>query len=320
MNVQAFRSTREPQWRELEELLDRAGSRPERLPPDAISRLAALYRSAAADLAHVRRRWPDSQLADRVGRLVARGRTAVYDTERSGSGVREFISHGYWRSVAERPVALLVATLLLFVPAALAALWAVNDPVAASGVVPAAFEGSSGEREALGGDEQVAFSATVLTNNIQVSFVAFAGGLLFCLGSIWALVSNGLTLGTVLGLSIEQGTSDDLVRFIVAHGFLELSLIIIAGAAGMRMGWALIDPGRLTRGRALIAEARRAVMMVLGSVPLFVLAGLIEGFVSGARAPLGPALALGAGIGIVYWGLVAIRGRDREGRPTGEPA
>ena len=95
-----------------------------------------------------------------------------------------------------------------------------------------------------------------------------------------------------------------LVELIVPHGVLELSCIVVAGAAGLRMGWALVDPGRRPRGQALVTEARAAIELVLGTALWLVVAGLVEGFVTPLGIGVGPALAVGFGLGAVYWALV----------------
>jgi uncharacterized membrane protein SpoIIM required for sporulation len=99
------------------------------------------------------------------------------------------------------------------------------------------------------------------------------------------------------------------VELVTPHGVLELSCIVVAGAAGLRMGWSLIDPGRRRRGQALAEEARAAAELALGTAPWLVLAGLVEGFVTPAGIGLGPALAVGFALGAVYWGLAWRRGR-----------
>ena len=95
---------------------------------------------------------------------------------------------------------------------------------------------------------------------------------------------------------------------VTAHGVLELSCIVVAGAAGLRMGWALIDPGNRTRGEALRTEARAAVEIILGTAPWLVLAGLVEGFVTPAGTGLDAVVAVGLSLGAIYWGLVLWRG------------
>jgi uncharacterized membrane protein SpoIIM required for sporulation len=90
---------------------------------------------------------------------------------------------------------------------------------------------------------------------------------------------------------------------------LELSCIVVAGAAGLRMGWALIDPGRISRSTALVAEARQAAELAIGTAPWLVLAGLVEGFVTPSGLGVPGALVVGFSLGVLYWALVMVRGR-----------
>jgi hypothetical protein len=136
MRLDTFVAERSPDWRELELLLREANRRPERLGPERLLRLGALYRAAAADLAQLRRNAPRAPETMRLEALVRQGRQAVYDARSRRSSVVRFFVTDYWRLIVERRRALLVAFVLLFGSAGLAALWAVHDPAAATGVVP----------------------------------------------------------------------------------------------------------------------------------------------------------------------------------------
>jgi uncharacterized membrane protein SpoIIM required for sporulation len=157
--------------------------------------------------------------------------------------------------------------------------------------------------------QSAAFSGAVMTNNIQVTFVAFAAGIAFGLGTAVVLVYNGAILGAVAGGAIANGNGAGFAEFVAAHGIIELSCIAVAAAAGMRIGYAIVAPGPRPRGRALTEEARAAISIVLGTVPWVVLAGLIEGFVTRAGFGLVPGLLVGVGVGATYWTLVVVRGR-----------
>jgi len=302
----------QPDLDELDALLRRAGGKPERLGPDAVLRLGALYRAAAAELAATRRRAiaGDPALA-RLEDLVSRGRQAIYGDDGDRGSLRGFLATGYWRLVAERPGLLALAAALLFVPALLAGVWAASDPDAALGIVPAEFRqavepvGDTG----MTGEETAAFSSQVLTNNVYVTFLAFALGMAFGLGTALVLVYNGAVLGAIAGGAIEAGNGVDLVEFVAAHGIIELSCIVVAATAGLRLGAALLAPGPRPRGEALAAEARPAVAIVLGTAPWLVLAGFVEGFVTRSGFGLWPGLALGVAVGAVFWGLVYSRAR-----------
>ena len=134
------------------------------------------------------------------------------------------------------------------------------------------------------------------------------------MGTLALLAYNGLLLGALAGLTIQAGTFSVFVRYIVPHGLLELSCISIAGVAGLRLARALIDPGVRSRGEALRADARGAVLMVLGTAPWLVVAGLTEGFVTPRFLPVPAALAVGATLATVFWGLVLTRGRHSRAR------
>ena len=114
-----------------------------------------------------------------------------------------------------------------------------------------------------------------------MTFLAIAGGILAGLGTAAVTIFNGGFIGAIIGLTIENGSSGELLRLILPHGVLELSCIAVAATAGLRIGWALVDPGTLTRGESLRREARPAMELVLGTMPWLVLAGLVEGFVTG---------------------------------------
>lgn len=312
MNLDAFEAERGPGWQRLRAMLEQAKGRPERLGADGVLELGALYRQAAADLAYARRRFPGDPVVARLEALVVAGRGAVYGQARRRGGLWAFLSRGYWERLAERPVALLLAWLLLLVPAAGAAVWALTDPGAALGIVPAELQAAA-DPPPEGRDYDAAtagaFSAQVLTNNIQVTLTAFAGGIAFGLGTVLALAFNGAILGVVTGLAFEAGNGPALLRLLSAHGPLELSCIVVGGASGLRLGWALISPGPRRRGRALVLEARPAVEIALGTAPWLVVCGFAEGYLTGPSLPLAVQLSIGVALAGVFWALVAWRGR-----------
>jgi uncharacterized membrane protein SpoIIM required for sporulation len=226
-----------------------------------------------------------------------------------------FLTTGYWRLIAERPRPLLLAFLLLFGAAALGALWAAQDPAAALGVVPNQFRQVTQPGHPwhdMTGGEQAQFTTSIFTNNIRVTLVAFAGGITAGIFTALALVYNGLLLGVIGGLMVKAGNGVGFVDLVTAHGVLELSCILVAGAAGLRLGWAIVEPGRLTRRQSLQREARRAVLIAVGTAPWLVIAGIVEGNRANlAESGIGAVIGVGAGLGALYWGLVLWRGGAR---------
>ena len=320
MNLDAFVRLRTPEWEELARLVASAGHQPEKLGPGGVRRLGTTYRAAAADLALARRRWPGDPVTVRLEDLVGRSRHLVYASESRSASLRQFLSRGYWRLVRERLGLVGLCWLLMIVPALLVGVWAASDPAAAGRFLPGQFRGAG---ENAGGDlglsvgYQATLAGQILTNNIQVSFVAFAGGILAGVGTTLVLLYNGALLGGVAGLTMAAGRTGPFLSLVAPHGVLELSVIAVSGAAGFSVGWALIDPGRRSRRVALGLGARRGAEIVLGTMPWFVLAGIVEGFVTPTALPLAGAITVGLLVAAPYWALVFWRGRPE---PVPEPA
>lgn len=318
----AFVEARQAAWDELAALVHRAHGRITRLDTPAVRMLGRRYRQAAADLAQARRRFPSDPVTIDLERLVSDARPLVYGSVIERDSVRSFASTGYWRRVRERPIFLLIAAVALWAPALSVGIWAHGNPVEASQVAQisplSAGAGGSGARDP---DTQkvtdpvknTAFSAEIFTNNARVALLAYAGGLLGGVATLFSLAFNGLVLGLVAGLAIQGGSGDSLWRLVAPHGVLELSLITAAGAAGLRTGWALVHPGHQTRVEALSTEGRAGVELALGSAALLVPTGLVEGFVTPRGLSLPAALAVGFALGAAYWALVLWRGRPAPG-------
>ena len=322
MNLQTFQSEREGRWSELAALTRRASGKAERLGPADARLLGRHYRSTAADLALARQRLADEALVHRLEALVGGARPLVYAGGEHRGGLTRigaFFGSGYWRLIAERPRPVAIAWLLMLVPSAIVAVWALRDPVAAGALQPSLQSVAEPGHQGLqlnGVDQNAGVALEIMWNNIQVTFLCFAGGIALGLLTTYVLVFNGVLLGAVAGLATSGGNGRDVVRLIVAHGVLELSCIAVSGAAGLRLGWALIDPGTRARGDALVEEARATVQIALGTAPWLIVAGLVEGFVTGA-ASLGVAAVVGVVLGALYWTLVVTRGRAPS--PAGTP-
>ena len=314
MNLDRFLQDRRQGWVELDALVRRARRRPERLGADGVRRLGRLYRAAAADLAVARRQFRSDPVVATLEGLVGRSRGLVYESEARRAGLVDFVTRGYWRRVRERPGLLAVAATLTFAPAVLTFLWALRDPGAAGGLVPGAFRAVT-EPKRHGANLGIplavrsALATQIFTNNIRVAFAAFATGITAGLGTGLLLVYNGVILGVVGGLAFGSGNGSVFTQLVTAHGVLELSCIVVAGMAGLRLGMAVVDPGYRRRSEVIVVEARRAVELALGTAPWLVVAGLVEGFLTPAGFGLPVVLTVGFGLGALYWALVLWRGR-----------
>jgi uncharacterized membrane protein SpoIIM required for sporulation len=316
VNVEAFIRGRQPEWDELDQLARQSRGRPERLGPEGVRRLGALYRGAVADLARGRRAFPSDPSLRSLEQVVGRARATLYGTARSRGSALAYLAGGYWAAVRQRRRPVALAWALMLVSAALATVWSVHDPAAAAGVVPASLSGggpSPHQAIGLGASQSAVLAVSIFTNNIGVTFLAFAAGIVLGILPGFVVLYNGLILGAVAGIASSGGHAADVIELVAPHGVLELSCIAVCAAAGMRMGWSIVVPGPLTRGAALAAEAPRAVLIVLCTMPFLVVAGLVEGFVTPHHLPLVPALAIGFGLAGPYWLAVARLGRHAPG-------
>ncbi|HEV7662148.1 MAG TPA: stage II sporulation protein M [Chloroflexota bacterium] len=315
-----FTATRQPHWLELESLLKRSeGNGLRRFEAKDIEALARAYRAVLSDLAIAQRDFPDDQLTLWLNALAARAHMRLY---RAAAPSWRRLGEFFWTDFARRFRAarsyLLIAALLLFGPAVLAYVAALDDATLREALVPARL------RQVMEGGKtwtdiepalRPGMATLIFTNNIQVSFLAFGGGVLFGIGTAYVLITNGLMLGAALGAAQYYGVGGLLWSFISPHGYLELTCIVIAGAAGFMLGGALLRPGLRLRREALGRAARRAVELVLGAAPVLVVAGLIEGFVSPSDVPVELKFAIGPLSAIVLYGLLLTIGRPRQTRP-----
>jgi uncharacterized membrane protein SpoIIM required for sporulation len=325
LTLDQFVTERLPRWGTLESLCREAGKRPERLGPTRVLELAGLYRAAAADLAYARRRYPGDPICAQLETLVSGARHVVYDAPNRRGSLRAFATRDYWKLVAERPWPLVIAWALMLIPGALCLVWALHDPAAADGLVPGTLRAVTRHRQhgadlGFGHSEQSAFASEIFTHNIAVTFEAFALGITAGIGTAYILITNGVQLGVVSGLAIGSGNGRVSFELLYAHGLLELSCIAVCAAAGLRLGFGLVDPGLRTRRDAIVEEGRSAVQIVLGTMPFLVIAGLTEGFVTPSGLGLWPVVAIGTLLAAIYWGLVWRLGRHRDVTDAHDPS
>ncbi len=282
------------------------------------------YRRLCHQLALARRRGYGRALIDRLDALVLRGHAQLYRRRgRIGSAARHFLVAGFPALVREQwPLVAASAALFLLPALALLVLVGQRPELIFTVIEPAMVEQFEAMydpaaphlgRERDAGSDLYMFGFYI-ENNIGVAFRTFAGGLLFGIGSVFFLVHNGLLLGALSAHMANVGFQSTFFSFVVGHGAFELTAIVLAGAAGLRLGMALIDPGPLPRVEALRRAAAVAIRIIYGVIAMLVVAAFIEAFWSSRVAP-GPAVKYG--VGAALWALVALyfiaAGRRREG-------
>jgi len=319
MDIDLFLKTRKTEWAAFSALLDKAEKNVSLLSTTEISDLGRLYRATSSDLALSQRDFPRSRVTRYLNQLVARGHSLIYRHEPVGfQRITNFVLSGFPRIYRQNAWFIFVATLLFFIPAIAAAFAIGIQPDNDRWLLPPSVQGLRQpiEDHQLWTDTPIAerpYSASfIMRNNIQVAFVAFGGGILAGLPSVYLLVENGLILGGLLGLAFHYGIGFALLAFVVGHGFLELSVVMIAGGAGLRLGWAIIHPGFLRRADALRLAAGQVVWLVLGCIPLLVIAGTIEGFISPSNEiPWAVKWAVGLVSGLGLQAYVWLAGRKQ---------
>jgi uncharacterized membrane protein SpoIIM required for sporulation len=201
---------------------------------------------------------------------------------------------------------------LTFGPAIAVGAWLANSPKAVQATGPAAVREAYVNQDFesyYSSQPAAAFATEVYTNNVRVALLAFAGGILLCVPTGYLLVTNGISLGGAAGLFAAAGQSSKFYGLILPHGLIELTSVVLAGAAGLRLGWTVIDPGDRTRAAALADEGRRAVVLVLGVVGTLLIAGIIEGFVTGSGLPTPVRVGIGVTVEIAFLAYVVTIGR-----------
>ena len=316
IHIDSFIARHEASWDRLAVLSGTARRGAKRLDPGELDELVRLYQQVSGHLARARAAYDDPGLHARLTRVVADANAAIYGGRaRAGASLRRFVAEVFPAAMWASRRFLLAATACLFVPAIAVGAWVQASDEALDAAIPPDRQVAILESEFVDYYSQAPaeqFSTLVLTNNIRVSLIAFALGCLVCVPGVVILAYNGFNVGVIGGLFVDAGEPSTFFGHIAPHGFLELTAIVISAAAGLRVGWAMLVPGDRTRGEAVADEGRRAVVLVLGCVPVFVVAGLIEGFVTPSPLPL----ALRAFVGFVAWlgflGWVLGRGRQLE--------
>lgn len=283
---------RRPLWTRLENLADRAARGGiSALNHSELQELSLLYRQTAADLATVREDPSGRASAEYLNRLLGRAHNLVYSgSSRTDKGkVWRFYWEEYPRIFRETFSYTFAAFAIFFVCAVAGMLLAMKDQGFVRHVIgPRMVE--TIDRHEMWTHSIVSIkpyaASHIMTNNLSVSFMTFAGGISAGLLTIWMLAFNGLLIGVIGTACWQASMSQALWSFVAPHGVLELPAIFIAGGAGLLLGHGLLFPGLLPRTQSLVLAGTKAVKLVLGIIPLLIVAGTIEGFFSPSGVPV----------------------------------
>ncbi|CAN5131791.1 stage II sporulation protein M [soil metagenome] len=313
LDIDRFLTEHEPEWRRLDELVARASRAAGRMPAGEVEELVRLYQRVSTHLSHARTYLRDPALTARLTGLTGRAAAVIYGTRpRTVRAAGRFLADTFPAAVWYCRWFVVVSALLLCLPAAAVATWIATSPAALKVTGPEAVREAYVARDFADyytARPSAEFASAVTTNNIQVGILAFAGGVVVCAPTALVLAYNGANLGVAAGLFAAAGRQPLFWGLVLPHGLLELSAVCVAGAAGLRLGWTLVDPGDRARAEALVDEGRRVVVVVVGLAGVFAVAGLIEGFVTGSGLPTWARVGVGVLAEAAFVAYVVGRGR-----------
>jgi uncharacterized membrane protein SpoIIM required for sporulation len=320
-----FEEMYQSEWAELETLLDRVlgrktGNNAQAPSPVCGARLAALYRRACEHLALARARSYPAHTVDRLERITADAHQLIYHRRELGlarmknlmavefpSAVRKHISYVGLAAATFAVPTIVIAVLVYWRPELI--LSVVSSETAASFEDMYSPTADSIGRTRTATTDWMMFGYYI-RNNVGVAFQCFAGGLFAGLGTLFFLAYNGAFAGALAGYLTARGLSPTFYSFIATHSAFELTAIVLAGSAGLRIGRALLAPDRLTRRQSLVVAAQDSVVLLYGVTAMLFVAAAVEAFWSSASW-LAPPVKYG--VAAVCWiavlGYLAFQGR-----------
>jgi uncharacterized membrane protein SpoIIM required for sporulation len=307
---------RKAHWTRLEALLARGQRGVSQLSHDELRELALLYRQTAADLSTAREHRADAHLARHLNQLLGRAHNLIYSGRPTRPrGILAFYTTTFPRTFRATWRYSLAATLLFLAGAFVGSAVSLVDPGFQRFMLGGEMMDTIERREmwthGILTVKPLASSA-ILTNNLSVAFAAFAMGITAGLGTAWMMLLNGLLIGVVATACFRAGLSLSLWSFVAPHGALELPAIFIAGGAGLILGRGLTDPGMLARRDALAESGARAIRLLLGVIPMLIIAGAIEGFISPVGLPPTPKFIIGAALFVLLLLYLGRAGRNQD--------
>ena len=289
-----FEQLYESDWEELRTLLGRMDFRGWRKPQQPLQgeRLAALYRRACEHLALARARSYPAYLIDRLEHITSAAHQAIYRHREFGiARLKQLIAVEIPRSVRAHAPYVWISIALFAIPTVgmgLLVYWrpdlilTVVDAATAAGYEDMYSSAADALGRTGGAQSDWAMFGFYVRNNITVAFQCFASGLFVGVGSIFYIAYNGLLGGAIAGYLTARGLGETFYSFVVTHSAFEITAIVLSGAGGLRIGHALLSPGRETRLQSLVNASRESVVMMYGAIGMLLIAAAIEAFWSSA--------------------------------------
>ncbi len=322
MSQQTFQEQNATVWEQFGDLLDAL----DRGKPIAgLEQFPDRYRAICQHLALARHRRYGAELIDGLNRLSLRGHQHLYARrDRAFRRLAHFIAAGFPRAVRSEWRLLLLST-LMFCGSGLAAYVAITlQPELAYTILGPGFAsqleamydpGSERFLQERSSDSDLLMFGFYIRNNIGIGFRTFSSGLLLGIGSAFFMIYNGLVLGGAAGHIDQVGYGSTFYSFIIGHGAFELTAIVLAGLAGMKLGVTVLAPGRRSRLQALVEEGRKATTIVYGFTGMLLIAAFLEAFWSSSSVlPHAVKYSVGAVLWALVLGYLAFAGWRRAAR------
>ncbi len=288
MNIKQFVKQHRDEWKELENMITNLHKNKRTATSKMIERFNRLYQKSAQHLSYSQTYFPNEEVTPYLNGLVSKAHNLLYkDQISSFKQIQHFFSTTF--------IGLFIAqwkfsfiAMLIFTLGGIGSYAAVmNDSLNLYSILPADIAyGINPDQLGEGQVDAPTMSAEIMTNNIQVAILAFASGITFGIFTVYLLLYNGIIIGALAAVFYQHGMMYEFWAYIVPHGMIELTAIFIAGGAGLLMGYKLLVPGPYSRTFHLKQQAKRSVQLLLGTIPLFVIAAIIEGFITPANIPL----------------------------------
>jgi uncharacterized membrane protein SpoIIM required for sporulation len=299
---------RRPYWDRLSTLLVSADTHGLRsLQPEELKELAFLYRQIASDLSALRQDNTAPARVSYLNQLLARGHNYVYSGRKGGlKAVLRFLWIEFPQLIRRMQPYILASLILFLAGAGLGSLLTLARPEFMRNLLGPEMVHTI-EQHKMWTDSVASMapqeSSAIMTNNLSVTFTTFAMGIVAGLGTLYMIGWNGVLIGVVGTACAQAHMSLSLWSFVAPHGSLELPAIILAGAAGMRLGQGLMFPGAYSRRFSVGDAGRDAVRLMGGVIPMLVVAGLLEGFFSPSTAPVALKFVVGASLftALMFW-------------------
>ncbi len=282
MDEQKYTRENRERWQKISDLAKKASSRGVKsCSADELESFITSYKVVSSQLAYVRTQGASKELEEYLNGLAARLHAIIYKHKKHQSrGFFYFFTNTFPTLFRQTWKYSLAAMVLFSFFWGLGTYIAILDSDAGSKVVPKEVASDESASDSFVSVEPIGLSSFIMLNNIRVGILAFAGGILASLGTIFILSYNGLQIGTTVTLVGLSSDTLRLVSLLAPHGVIELTAIFICGGAGLYYGTSLIAPGNVKRIDAMVTKGRVAVQLFLGTIPMFIIAGLIEGYLT----------------------------------------